>query len=110
MTIIGKSKGEDMKLSIDKLKQMSVPESVVAFMTAHGTNHQLLLKAWKVPENSAFHDDLDVLILCLAYEMQKREPKKAIVTRIRGRIAKVRQKEETFEFEHHLSPSIDFLM
>ena len=99
-----------MKLNIDKLTKMSVPESVVAFMQAHGTNHQLLLKAWKDPEMAVFHDDLDVLILCLAYEMQKVTPKKAIVTRIRGRIAKVRQKAETFEFEHHLSPSIDFLM
>ena len=99
-----------MKLNIDKLTKMSVPESVVDFMTAHGTNHQLLLKAWKKAEHRAFHDDLDVLILCLAYELQKREPKKAIVTRLRGRIAKVRQQQETFEFEHHLSPTIDFLM
>ena len=99
-----------MKLNIDKLTKMSVPESVVDFMQAHGTNHQLLLKAWKDPENAVFHNGLDVLILCLAYEMQKPTPKKAIVTRIRGRIAKVRQKQETFEFEHQLSPTIDFLM
>ena len=99
-----------MKLNIDKLLKMTVPESVADFMLAHGTNHQLLLKAWKDPENAVFHDDLDVLILCLAYELQKSTPKKAIVTRIRGRIAKVRQKAETFEFEHHLSPQIDFLM
>ena len=99
-----------MKLNIEKLKKMSVPESVTEFMTAHGTNHQLLLKAWKEPEHSPFHDDLDILILCLAYEMQKDAPKKAIVTRIRGRIAKVRQAEETFEFEYHLNPTPDFLM
>ncbi len=99
-----------MKLNIDKLKKMSVPEKVTEFMTAHGTNHQLLLKAWKAPEHAPFHDDLDVLILMLAYEIQKDKPKKAIVTRIRGRIAKVRQQEETFDFEFHLNPQIDFLM
>lgn len=99
-----------MKLNINKLTKMSVPEKVEAFMKAHGTNHQLLLKAWKKAEYGAFHNDLDVLILCLAYELQKPTPKKAIAARLRGRIAKVRQQQETFEFEHHLSPTIDFLM
>ena len=98
-----------MRLDIDALKQMPVPESVAEFMTAHGTNHQLLLRAWKIPENAAFHDDLNVLVLCLAYEMQKADPKKAIVTRIRGRIAKVRQVEETFDFDCQFNPQIDFL-
>jgi hypothetical protein len=99
-----------MKLNINKLKKMTVPEKVVDFMTAHGTNHQLLLKAWKKPEHAVFHDELDVLILCLAYEIQKDAPKKAIVNRIRGRIAKVRHQEETFDFEYHLNPTPDFLM
>jgi len=99
-----------MKLDIDKLKKMTVPERVTEFMTAHGTNHQLLLRAWKDPEHAPFHDDLDVLILCLAYEIQKDKPKKAVITRLRGRISKVRQAQETFDFEYHLNPTPDFLM
>ena len=99
-----------MKLTIDALKQMKIPEKVADFMTAHGTNHQLLLKAWKQPENAVFHDDLNTLVLCLAYEIQKPKPKKVIITRLRGRIAKVRQAQETFDFNCYLNPQIDFLM
>ena len=99
-----------MKLTIDELKKMSVPEHVRDFMTAHGTNHQLLLKAWKNPEYNMFRSDLSTLVCCLAYELQKKEPKKAIANRLRGRISKVRQKEEAFEFECFLNPKMDFLM
>jgi len=99
-----------MKLDINRLLKMSVPETVADFMTAHGTNHQLLLKAWKDPENSIFHNDLDTLVSCLAYEMQKSTPKKAIVARLRGRISKVRQKQETFDFDAYFNPQLEFLL
>jgi len=98
-----------MKLDIEKLKALSAPETVVEFMVAHGTNHQLLLDAWKDPQYVTFKDHLPTLVLCLAFAIQQTPPKKAVVKRLRGRVSKVRYEQETLEFDMHLNPGMGFL-
>jgi hypothetical protein len=100
-----------MKLEINELKKMAVPEEITEFMVAHASNHQLLLKAWRSVDDtiSVFGKDLNLLTLCLAYEIQKRDPKKVIIKRIRGRISKIRHQVETAEFDFYLFPGTSFM-
>ena len=98
-----------MKLDIKKLKEMAIPEEVAEYMTAHGTNHQMLIRSWNEPATAVYGSDTNIVALCLAHEIQKPDPKKAVVKRLRGRFSKLRHKEESFDFDCYLNPGMGFL-
>ena len=99
-----------MKLDIKKLQQLGVSEAVEEYMRAHGTNHKAMLDSWNSENTVKFGSELNLLAQCLAYELQKESPKKAIVKRLRGRISSVRHKTEMREFDMFLNPMTSFLL
>ncbi len=99
-----------MKLNITELQHAEVSEAVEEYMKAHGTNHKAMLDSWNAEDTKKFGAELNLLVQCLAYELQRASPKKAIVKRLRGRISSVRHKAEVAEFDMFLNPMANFLL
>jgi hypothetical protein len=91
-----------MNITIEKLLDLKPELRVIAFMERHGTNHQKIVDYWGDNPEDDFTTDIETLLQCLAYAVQRDRPSSAVVMRLLGRARAIRQVQETKEVQEYM--------